>query len=207
MTMQHLFTDELGDLAALYDDVELVSVSAPSPAASTLSSRAVAWLARGDRFEARWEQSADLPTRAEGALTGLRDSELAAVLRDEIASAVEVLTDLLSCSSVGVRVATLSGPMCPRFHTDLVPCRMLLTLGGRGTEWIAHGDVDFDRFERRQDDSAPTRPGGQVRTLPTGAWSVLKGGRWDARFGGVVHRSPHEGGRRLLLSFDPMFTA
>ena len=41
---------------------------------------------------------------------------------------------------------------------------------------------------------------------PRGNWSLLKGGAWDDRFDGVVHRSPHEAGERLLLSFDPIFT-
>jgi hypothetical protein len=80
-------------------------------------------------------------------------------LREEIDEAVALLTDLLDCSNVGVRVATLDGPMCPKFHTDMVPCRLLITLEGPGTEWIAHDEVDFERFADRTVEQPAVRAG------------------------------------------------
>ncbi|HAK52328.1 MAG TPA: hypothetical protein DCM54_10575 [Gammaproteobacteria bacterium] len=36
---------------------------------------------------------------------------------------------------------------------------------------------------------------------------MLKGGNWQDDFSGVVHRSPHQEGERLLLTLDPIFSA
>ncbi len=209
MTMRSVFSEQLSDFSALYDDVELVSVRRPEPEAASLACAAAAWLAQGGRIETQWSQAAGHPEAAAKALKAIRDDEFRAALGDEISKGVELLTDLLNCSEVGLRVGTLSGPMCPRFHTDMVPCRMLITLAGPGTEWIANDEVDFESFDDRDRDAerAPVLAGGHVRTLDPGAWSLLKGGRWDHRFKGVVHRSPHDEKRRLLISFDPLFAA
>ena len=93
--------------------------------------------------------------------------------------------------------------MCPRFHVDRVPCRMLRTYAGPGTEWIAHDHINPQRFSAR--DEIPLAPGGEVQQLPTGVWSLLKGGLWDGDFPGVVHRSPSSSTARLLATLDPIF--
>jgi hypothetical protein len=84
---------------------------------------------------------------------------------------------------------------------------MLMTIGGPGTEWIPSGDVDRMLFDDRDSDAVPIQPGREVRQLATGSWSLLKGGAWNDGFDGVVHRSPHQVGERLLLSMDPLFIA
>ncbi|MEM9387430.1 MAG: DUF1826 domain-containing protein [Pseudomonadota bacterium] len=200
--MRRVFSDKLGDFAAVYEDVELVSVDRPT---SVTTTSAGAWMAQGGKIEAQWKQSASEPEAAGIALAPIRDQALRSSLCDEISQGVDLLTDLLDCATVGLRAATLSGPMCPRFHTDRVRCRMLITLGGPATEWIAHEEVDFDLLADRDSREVPLRTGGHVRTFNSGAWSLLKGGRWDHHFQGVVHRSPHAYDARLLLTFDPLF--
>ncbi|MEO0425483.1 MAG: DUF1826 domain-containing protein [Pseudomonadota bacterium] len=207
MMMNSVFSDQLGDFSALYDDVELVSVERPSEIASPLARAAADWMATGGKVETQWTQAAGEPDAARIALAPIRDEVLRAALCEEISEGVELLSDLLNCSTVGVRAATLSGPMCPRFHTDMVHCRMLITLAGPTTEWIAHDEVDFECLADRSSQDVPVRSGGHVRTLDPGAWSLLKGGRWDHEFQGVVHRSPHDEAKRLLLSFDPLFVS
>lgn len=204
-TMRHVVSDQLADFSAVYDDVELVSVRPSTPAADLLAVQAGEWLKRERHLEAQWAQSAGTSAATTGALSGIDDDEFRARLEGEIDGAVDLLHDLLDCSQVGVRVVTLSDPMCPRFHADLIPCRLLITLAGAGTEWIAGDDVDRERLADRSMHRVPLRTGGRVRTLATGSWSLLKGGRWDDRFSGVIHRSPHGAGRRLLASFDPIF--
>ena len=98
--------------------------------------------------------------------------ELADLLWSELEEATEVLQKLLDCDSVGVRLATLRAPMCPRFHVDQVPVRMLFTIAGHGTEWIADPDADQDIMADRQNQNPPLRAGGKVRALEAGSWSL-----------------------------------
>lgn len=200
-----LFSDRIGDFAAIYDeDVELVSVS--RPASVSLDALAEHLFASRQDVRIEWEQAgrdADAPLAA---LSMSIDAEGLGALGEEIALASDMLSELVGCERVGIRVTTLRRPMCPRFHVDHIPCRMLVTIGGPGTEWIASGDVDQAILADRDTAAPPIRRGGGIRRFATRNWSLLKGGTWDGRFGGVVHRSPHETVGRLLLSFDPIFT-
>ena len=82
---------------------------------------------------------------------------------------------------------------------------MLITLSGAGTEWIANDDVDWTAFADRESMDPPMQADAEIRQFPTGNWSLLKGGSWSEHFAGVVHRSPHNVGERLLLTLDPIF--
>ncbi|MEM1436690.1 MAG: DUF1826 domain-containing protein [Pseudomonadota bacterium] len=203
MDMRQVSSDQLGDFAAIYDaDVELVCVARPQAQAceavskQLVSSRQVPSL--------RWMQAAGDAGAPASALPATVDAEVRAVLVEQVAEAGEVLRQLMGCEQVGVRLETLNAPMCPRFHVDHVPCRMLITLSGAGTEWISHADVDWTAFADPETTAPPVRDRGQVRHLATGQWSLLKGGAWVDGFDGVVHRSPNAPGGRLLLSLDPI---
>jgi hypothetical protein len=47
---------------------------------------------------------------------------------------------------VGLRLRLLDSPMCPRFHVDKVPCRMVTTFSGPGTQWLEHNQVNRDKL-------------------------------------------------------------
>lgn len=119
--------------------------------------------------------------------------------------AFAVLTD---ATRLGVRLARLHGPMCPRFHTDFVGVRLLTTYHGPGTEWLAAEHVDRrvlgHRSGGRPDDrSGLLRPGAVVHRLPAFAVALFKGEAWPGNAGfAVVHRSPPTEKVRLLLSVD-----
>ncbi len=204
--MRHISSDRLGDLAEIYsDDVELVSIMRPG---STDLSQLAANLSSSRTIVAsQWEQVIDDDDAPRRELSSVIDSRSLKALSAEIALATDVLHTLMDCDGVGVRVATLRTPMCPRFHVDQVPCRMLVTISGQGTEWIASDEVDRTKFANRTDDNPPIRNGASIRQLKTGSWSLLKGGTWDGTFPGVVHRSPHEAQHRLFLSLDPLFSS
>ncbi|MYE86032.1 MAG: DUF1826 domain-containing protein [Gammaproteobacteria bacterium] len=203
--MRHLLSDQTGDFAAIYDeDVELVSVA--RPAAAPLEALAEQWSASRQVVQAQWEQAAGDLDAPSAALSMSIDTDRLGALSEEITHASGMLSELLGCERVGIRVTTLRGPMCPRFHADQVPCRMLVTIRGPGTEWIPSDDVNRALLASRHTDAPPIRDGGDIKHLATGNWSLLKGGAWDGQFGGVVHRSPHGAGERLLLSLDPVFT-
>ncbi len=201
--MRTVTGDQLGDFAAIYEaDVELVSVSRPQwQTCEALSKRLI------DTRQVptlRWVQAANDADGADNVLPPTVEADVRSALVGEIAAASEVLSELVGCDQVGVRLETLSAPMCPRFHVDYVPCRMLITLSGKGTEWIPNSDVDWEVFENLQTAAPPLKGNAEVQHLTTGNWSLLKGGAWNAQFHGVVHRSPHGDGERLLLSLDPI---
>ena len=202
--MRQVIGGELGDFAAIYDeDVEIVSVTRPQARAyEGLAER----LVRSRQVpQARWVQPADDPEAPASELPATLDPEVRSALLDQIAEASEMLGELVDCDRVGVRLETLSAPMCPRFHADYVLCRMLITLSGVGTEWIPNSDVDWAVFADLETAAPPVKANRQIQRMATGHWSLLKGGAWNDGFRGVVHRSPHDVGERLLLSLDPVF--
>ena len=202
--MRQVIGDRLGDFAALYDeDVEIVSVTRPQTSACETLSRRLMHSRQVPQL--RWVQPADDPEAPASELPTTIDADVRSALLDQIAEAGEVLGELVNCERVGVRIVTLNTPMCPRFHVDYVPCRMLITLCGVGTEWIPNSDVDWAVFADLESMAPPIQAHRQTRHLATGHWSLLKGGAWNEGFDGVVHRSPHGVGERLLLSLDPVF--
>jgi hypothetical protein len=112
---------------------------------------------------------------------------------------VEAFTCLLGARRIGLRLRVLEGAMCPRFHVDHVPLRLLTTYAGAGSEWLEEGRLDRARL---QVEHAPVD---NIRRLSAGEVAVLKGEKWLGNEGrGLIHRSPltSAGERRLLLSLD-----
>lgn len=119
---------------------------------------------------------------------------------------VEDVIDMYRClfepDALGVRLQVLDTTMCPRFHIDRVPARLLVTYSGRGTEWIDERDVLRPSSPGQlPEQSVPTH---SIKHIPTGAVAILKGEAWVGNEGrGIVHRSPAPGSApRLLLSLD-----
>ena len=202
--MRQVISGQLGDFAAIYDeDVEIVSVARPQ--AGTCEALSERLIRSRQVPHLRWIQPADDPEAPVRELPAAIGADVRSVLLDQIAEASEMLGELMGCKRVGVRLEALRAPMCPRFHVDYVPCRMLITLSGMGTEWIPSSDVDWAVFADLGTMAPPVQADRQIRQLATGHWSLLKGGAWNGCFSGVVHRSPHGVGERLLLSLDPVF--
>ncbi|WOD12441.1 DUF1826 domain-containing protein [Pseudomonas sp. NyZ704] len=116
---------------------------------------------------------------------------------------VSLFACLLDARAVGVRLRTLDKAMCPRWHVDKVPVRLITSYIGPGSEWLSEQNsprqqlggpaVDFCN-----DDVA-------ARALACGEVALVKGERWHGNEGrGLVHRSPRlsVGQRRLLLTLD-----
>lgn len=109
---------------------------------------------------------------------------------------------LFEPETVGLRLHVLKGTMCPRFHVDRVPVRLLCTYLGIGTEWLREAQVTRpDRTGPLPDQSVDT---GDIERLATGAIGLLKGEAWEGNEGrGLVHRSPAPGDHpRLVLALD-----
>ena len=115
---------------------------------------------------------------------------------------VEMFRCLFEPAAVGLRLHVLPDTMCPRFHTDRVPTRLLVTYAGRGTEWLPENRV----LRGERPGPLPEQPvdDADIQAIPTGAVSLLKGEAWIGNEGrGLVHRSPAPGNSpRLVLGLD-----
>lgn len=119
---------------------------------------------------------------------------------EDVALVVDMFACLFDIESIGIRMAVLDAAMCPKFHVDRVPCRLVCTYAGAGTEW--HPNEQVRRFE---DGTLEPLPEAKPQTLSMGDVALLKGEAWEGNEGrGLVHRSPSATGttRRLLLTLD-----
>lgn len=119
---------------------------------------------------------------------------------------VNHLIDMFCClfepDAVGVRLHAVKNPLCPRFHTDRVPVRLLCTYSGPGTEWLPEHSV----IRPSQAGPLPDQhiDAADIRHVPAGAVALLKG---EASVGnemrGLVHRSPFVSQQpRLMVGLD-----
>ncbi|WP_110969829.1 DUF1826 domain-containing protein [Pseudomonas huaxiensis] len=117
----------------------------------------------------------------------------------DLAWLIDAYVCLLGAKSVGVRLRALERAMCPRFHVDHVPLRLITTYAGPASEWLEESAVDRRRLAQDEVDSA------DIRQLTCGDVALFKGEKWLGNEGaGVVHRSPAlaNGERRLILTLD-----
>ncbi len=131
-------------------------------------------------------------------------------LSTDIAELVDMFCYLFELKQVGLRLTTLDHAMCPRFHVDHVPCRLVSTYQGEATQWLPHQAVDRTKLGTGNNGLADERSGiyqspNDIHQLSAGDVALLKGERWEGNENaGLVHRSPavNEGERRLLLTLD-----
>lgn len=143
-------------------------------------------------------------------LTDALGTDRRCLLSRDIAELTEMFCFLLGIQRVGLRLAVLNGPMCPKFHVDRVPCRLIATYQGAGTEWLAHEAVNRSKLGLGSD-GRPDHESGlytsadAIEQLNCGDVALMKGELWENNEGaGLVHRSPAvtDGVARLLLSLD-----
>lgn len=131
-------------------------------------------------------------------------------LTENIASLVDMFCCLFDLKRAGLRLKVLEQAMCPRFHVDWVPCRLVTTFSGTGTQWIPHDKVDRTKLGTGSngmpdDKSGLYRDASAIQVLSTGDVALLKGEGWEGNEGaGLVHRSPPNNAneKRLLLTLD-----
>ncbi|WP_370978723.1 DUF1826 domain-containing protein [Agaribacterium sp. ZY112] len=131
-------------------------------------------------------------------------------LSENITELVDMFCYLFELKRVGLRLTALDSAMCPKFHVDKVPCRLLTTFHGIATEWLPHNLVDRNKLGIGAKGKADSESGlykhqTDIQQLSCGDVALLKGERWEGNEGaGLVHRSPalNEGERRLILTLD-----
>lgn len=129
---------------------------------------------------------------------------------------LQLLIDMFSClldlESVGLRLTSMKDAMCPKFHVDRVPCRLITTYSGKGTEWLPHHKIDRRKLGPGSAGLSDIESGlysspNDIQTLESGDVAILKGELWEGNEGaGLVHRSPssNSGTKRLLLTLDSL---
>jgi len=133
-------------------------------------------------------------------------------LSEDINQLVDMFCCLFDQSRVGLRLTSLDSAMCPRFHVDKVPCRLVTTYAGVATQWLEHKDVDRTKLgagnQGLDDDVCGLyQSTSDIKQLERGNVALLKGERWhDNEGGGLVHRSPAlaVNQKRLILTLDFM---
>jgi len=140
----------------------------------------------------------------------LGEGDEISIFREDVVELVDMFCFLFELQSVGLRLTTLEHAMCPRFHVDRVPCRLVTTYQGIATEWLENETVDRSKLgmgnQGKPDELSGvyTKPS-QIQQLSHGEVALLKGELWDGNEGrGLVHRSPQvsAGERRLLVTLD-----
>jgi len=131
-------------------------------------------------------------------------------LRQDVAYLADMFGCLFDLKVIGLRLTTLDRAMCPRFHVDQVPCRLVTTYCGSGSEWLPHERVNRDKLGPLSEGKADEESGlfqsnDDIERIKPGHVALLKGECWVGNEGaGLVHRSPQleAGARRLLLTLD-----
>tara|TARA_R110001583_G_scaffold195483_1_gene374095 strand:+ start:4270 stop:4929 length:660 start_codon:yes stop_codon:yes gene_type:complete len=129
---------------------------------------------------------------------------------DDVYLLAEMYADLFNLESIGIRLTILDKTMCPRFHVDKLPCRLVSTYIGSGTEWLPNYAVDRRKLGHGAD-GLPDKTSGiythfeSIQQLNAGDVALMKGSGWDGcEDSAIVHRSPElpVGEKRLILTLD-----
>lgn len=128
-------------------------------------------------------------------------------LIEDIATVAEAIAYLFDTDTVGIRLRLLTAAMCPRFHCDNLPVRLVATYAGPGSEWLPEHAINRAGLGA----PAPNRPeivrdSHAIQRMQAGDIGLIKGSGWEgSEEKGLVHRSPSltAGQKRLLLTIDP----
>ena len=142
----------------------------------------------------------------------IRDKLTGATCADALSKDVAMIVDMFCClfdvEEAGLRLTTLDSAMCPKFHVDQIPCRLVTTYTGAATQWLEKNDIERSKLgiagvvnnlpNMHNSDLA-------VKQMHSGDVALLKGSGWQGNESmGLVHRSPALmlDERRLLLTLD-----
>ncbi|MGL6243859.1 DUF1826 domain-containing protein [Pseudomonas sp.] len=137
-----------------------------------------------------------------GLASGFSDLEGYAGFIADVSWLVSAFACLLGAKRIGLRVRVLDKAMCPRFHVDHVPVRLITTYAGIGSQWLKEGVMD--RRQLGKPEAEPT-DNSLIEQIASGDVALLKGEKWHGNEGfGLIHRSPQPapGERRLILTLD-----
>lgn len=137
-----------------------------------------------------------------GLVDGYSDLPGQAAFVQDVSWLVSAFACLFDAKRIGLRLRILDKAMCPRFHVDHVPVRLITCYAGLGSEWLEEGVM-----ARRHlgDPVAEPSDATLIQRATSGHVLLAKGEKWIGNEGGgLIHRSPQPpaGERRLLLTLD-----
>ena len=140
----------------------------------------------------------------------LGHSEENLFLFEDISNMVSMFCEFFDESRAWLRIDAIDKPMCPRFHTDYVRCRLVTTYVGPGTQWLPQHLVNRSKLGHGNEGQADDKSGlfhedVKIEQLDVGHVALLKGESWEGNNGsGLVHRSPHDKKeyKRLYVTID-----
>jgi len=144
----------------------------------------------------------DTEPNLHGLASGFTDLEGYEGFVADVAWLVSAFACLLGARRIGVRLRVLDKAMCPRFHVDHVPVRLITTYAGVGSQWLKEGAMDRRLLSRPE---AEPMDDSLIEQIGSGAVALLKGEKWHGNEGfGLIHRSPQlaPGERRVILTLD-----
>lgn len=123
----------------------------------------------------------------------------------------DMLTCLFNCSGVGLRLTAVDKAMCPRFHVDNIPVRLITTYLGPGTQWLPNEYADASKLGhgsggRVDDESGLYTCEQSIEQLSCFDVALLKGSAWGESHSAAIHRSCdlRQNKSRVLLTLDPI---
>lgn len=144
----------------------------------------------------------DTEPNLHGLASGFTDLEGYEGFVADVSWLVSAFACLLGARRIGVRLRVLDKAMCPRFHVDHVPVRLITTYAGVGSQWLKEGAMDRRLLSQPE---AEPMDDSLIEQIGSGAVALLKGEKWHGNEGfGLIHRSPQlaPGERRLILTLD-----
>lgn len=129
---------------------------------------------------------------------------------EDIALLVDMFCYLFELKQAGMRLKVLDKAMCPKFHVDKVPCRLVTTYQGMATQWLPHELVDQTKLGwgcngLPDSESGLYQSESDIQELYCGDVALIKGTLWKGNENaGLVHRSPEliANEKRLILTLD-----
>lgn len=146
--------------------------------------------------------SDDTEPNLHGLASGFSDLEGYEGFVADVSWLVNAFACLLGAKRIGLRLRVLDKAMCPRFHVDHVPVRLITTYAGIGSQWLKEGVMDRRQLSKPE---AEPQDGPLIEQIARGDVALLKGEKWHGNEGfGLIHRSPQLalGERRLILTLD-----
>ncbi|MGE7965054.1 DUF1826 domain-containing protein [Pseudomonas sp. NPDC089918] len=144
----------------------------------------------------------DAEPNLHGLASGFSDLEGYEGFIADVSWLVSAFACLLGAQRIGLRLRVLDTAMCPRFHVDHVPVRLITTYAGIGSQWLKEGAMDRQQLGKPE---AEPPDESLIQQITSGEVALLKGEKWHGNEGfGLIHRSPQPapGERRLILTLD-----
>lgn len=133
-----------------------------------------------------------------------------AEVSEDIAELVDMFCYLFERKEAALRLKVLDQAMCPKFHVDRVPCRLVTTYQSIASQWLPHEVLNYTKLGWGSNGLPDSESGlyqseSDIQQLGCGDVALLKGTLWEGNENaGLVHRSPvvPANEKRLVLTLD-----